>query len=208
MNYEKLIDSLIEKNILKNPEIINAFRRIKRKDFMLEKYKAEVGIDEPFPIGAGQTISQPQTVAFMLETLQPQKEDNILDIGSGSAWTSCLLAEIVGSKGKVTGCEIIPKIYKFGKENSKKYKFKNLQLKNIDASGGYKNNAPYDRILSGASSSSIPEILKKQLKKSGVLVAPVQSSVIRIEKKSKDNFQVKEYPYFAFVPMTGEYGQK
>jgi len=115
-----LIDSLIEDGWLKTPRIIEAFRKIKRADFMSDDIKNLAELNEALPIGYGQTISQPLTVAFMLEQLQPEPCQKILDIGSGSGWTSALLAHIVGLEGKVIAIEIIPKLKEFGKRNTAK----------------------------------------------------------------------------------------
>ena len=90
-----LVDSLIREGWLKTPRIIEAFRKVKRIDFLPEDMKDLAELNEALPIGSGQTISQPLVVAFMLELLQPQKREKILDIGSGSGWTSALLAYIV-----------------------------------------------------------------------------------------------------------------
>ena len=105
-----LINSLIKDGWLKTPRIIKAFENIKRYDFMPDDIKQLAEIDEAMPIGHSQTISQPLTVAFMFEQLQPKPGENILDIGSGSGWTTALLAYIVGEKGKVTAIEVIPEL--------------------------------------------------------------------------------------------------
>jgi len=96
VDYLKLVENLIERGHLKTPLIIEAFKNINRADFVPTDLKDEVGVNAPLPIGFEQTISQPLTVAFMLELLQPQRGDKILDIGSGSGWTSALLAWCVG----------------------------------------------------------------------------------------------------------------
>ncbi len=83
-----LIDELIDDGWLKTPEIIEAFRKIKRADFLPEDLKKSAELNEALPIGYGQTISQPLVVAFMLEQLSPQPGDKILDVGSGSGWTT------------------------------------------------------------------------------------------------------------------------
>ena len=95
-----LIDNLIQEGWLKTPRIIEAFRKIKRVDFLPENIKNLAELNEALPIGYGQTISQPLVVAFMLEQLQPEIGDKILDVGSGSGWTSALLGEIVGGPTK------------------------------------------------------------------------------------------------------------
>ena len=103
-----LIDHLINEGWLKAPRIIEAFRRIKRVDFLPEDMEDLAELNEALPIGYGQTISQPLVVVFMLEQLEPKEGDKILDIGSGSGWTSALLGEIVGKKGRVIAIDVIP----------------------------------------------------------------------------------------------------
>ena len=90
---------------------------------MPAKYADLTYVNEPLPIGHGQTISQPLTVAFMLELLQPEEGNKILDIGSGSGWQSALLAEIVGEKGKVYAMEVVPELKEYGEKNVSKYNF-------------------------------------------------------------------------------------
>ncbi|GIW66780.1 MAG: hypothetical protein KatS3mg095_0678 [Candidatus Parcubacteria bacterium] len=87
---ESLVDHLIKSGILKTPSIIEAFLKVDRKNFILPEYFDQAYNDYPLPIGYGQTISQPFTVAFMLELLAPEKGNKVLDIGFGSGWTTCL----------------------------------------------------------------------------------------------------------------------
>lgn len=89
---EELINDLIKQGYLKTPLIIEAFKNIKRKDFVSADLKDQADVNAPLPIGYSQTISQPLTVAFMLELLQPKPGEKILDIGAGSGWQTALLA--------------------------------------------------------------------------------------------------------------------
>ncbi len=200
-----LIDSLILEGWLKTDSIIRAFRKIKREEFVPEELKGSAELNEALPIGFGQTISQPLTVAFMLELLQPAAGDKILDIGSGSGWTAALLAEIVGRKGKVVAIEVISKLKEFGEKNVAKYGFidkKIVEFICADGSKGFKKESPYDKILvSAASSLGIPEELKNQLKIKGKLVCPIGNSIWLFIKKNEKEFEKKEYPGFVFVPL-------
>jgi len=198
-----LVDKLIERGYLKTPEIISAFKKIKREDFVREEYKDLAEIDEPLPIGYGQTISQPSTVAFMFELLQPKKGDKILDIGSGSGWTAALLAEIVGEKGKVYSVEIIPELKEFGERKVAKYNFvKKGIVKFIcsDGSQGLPSESPFDKILVSASATKIPSALKSQLKNNGRMVIPVGNSIFLVIRKN-NKCEEKEFEGFSFVPL-------
>jgi len=204
MQNSKLIDSLIQEGWLKTPRIIEAFRRIKRADFLPEDIKDLAELNEALPIGFGQTISQPLVVAFMLELLNPQPGEKILDIGSGSGWTTAILAEIIGDKGKVIAIEIIPELVSFGKKNVAKYNFVEKNIAEFicaDGSKGYEKVAPFDKILASASAEEIPRAWKEQLKISGRIVTPVGSSIWLLIKKSESQFEEIEYPGFAFVPL-------
>ncbi|MCX6738353.1 MAG: protein-L-isoaspartate O-methyltransferase [Candidatus Parcubacteria bacterium] len=199
-----LINELIEQGWLKTDRIIKAFKEIKREDFIPEDIKNLSEINEALSIGFGQTISQPLVVAFMLEKLEPKPGDKILDIGSGSGWTSTLLASIVGDKGKVIGIEIIPELKEFGQKNASNYDFiKNGILKFVCSDGrdGYLEEALYDAILCSAGTDSVPSALKNQLKIGGKIVIPIHNSICVFTKKSEDNFEKQEYPGFVFVPL-------
>jgi len=211
VDYTNLIDRLIEGDYLKTPLIIEAFKNIQRDNFLPPGLKNEAGFNGPLPIGFGQTNSQPATVAFMLELLQPQLGDKILDIGSGSGWTSALLAYCVGKSGKVIAIEKIPELCEFGKTNISKYNFIEKGLVEFictDATPGLPNEAPFDGILASASASEIPGAWPEQLRVNGRLVLPVRNSVWLIKKISKNKFQKREYPGFAFVPLISNWTKK
>ena len=202
-----LTDSLIKEGWLKTPRIIEAFKEIKRIDFLTEDLKDLAELNEALPTGYGQTISQPLVVAFMLEQLDPQPGDKILDVGSGSGWTSALLAEIVGEKGKVIAIEIIPELVEFGKQNMAKYNFIEKGIVEFiygDGSKGYQKEAPFDKILASASAEKLPPAWKEQLKIGGRIVTPIGSSIWLFIKNSAQKgfvFEEIEYPGFAFVPL-------
>ncbi|MCK5490997.1 MAG: protein-L-isoaspartate O-methyltransferase [Candidatus Pacebacteria bacterium] len=199
---QQLIKDLIEKKYLITPNIIDAFVSIDRIDFVPENLKNQAYYDIPLPIGYGQTISQPRTVAFMLELLKPTEGDIILDIGSGSGWQSSLLAHIDGDSGKVFAIEIVSELSEFGQNNSKKYKFNNLKFIVGDGSRGLEKEAPFDKIIIAASAfKKIPEELYKQLKIGGRLVTPVDNSIWLVIKRSNDKLEKQEFPGFVFVPL-------
>ncbi|MFH0819581.1 MAG: protein-L-isoaspartate(D-aspartate) O-methyltransferase [bacterium] len=200
----ELINNLIAAGYLKTPRIIEAFRQIDRADFVPENLLSEAYGNYPLPIGYNQTISQPLTVAFMLELLQAEPGQKILDVGSGSGWTTALLAYIIGSGGRVIAIDRIPELVEFGKSNVAKYNFIKkgiVEFNCADGSLGLKKEAPFDRILAGAAAEKVPASLKEQLKINGRLVIPVQNSIYLIIRKGEDKFSQEEFSGFAFVPL-------
>ncbi len=214
-----LIDDLIKNGWLKTPRIIKAFKEIKRADFLSasvfkrEDIESLAELNEALPIGYGQTISQPLVVAFMLEQLNPKQGDKILDVGSGSGWTTALLAHIVSQngnvkpqseRGKVIAIELIPELKEFGERNVAKYNFVEKGIAEFicgDGSKGYEKEAPFDNILASASAQEIPQAWKDQLKIGGRIVTPVKSSIFVLTKKGEGDFEEQEHYGFAFVPL-------
>ena len=210
-----LTEDLIDGGWLKDDRHISAFRKIKRVDFMSSGMEEMAEINEAMPIGFGQTISQPLVVAFMLELLEPQETEKILDVGSGSGWTTALLAELVGEVGKVFAIEVIPELKTFGERNVGKYDFIQRGIVKFfcdDGSKGCPKEAPFDKILASASVHSqktdiqsgileIPQAWKDQLKIGGKIVTPIGSSIWLFVKKSETEFEETEHPGFTFVPL-------
>ncbi len=203
----KLVYDLIKNGYLKSDLIIGAFSEINRAEFVPEELEREAEENMALPIGFGQTISQPLTVAFMLELLDPGRGQRILDVGSGSGWTTALLSHIAGTGGKVIGLERIEKLKKVGQKNADKYGFVKKGIAEFyvaDGSIGFPPGMPFDRILVSAAANRIPEELKRQLKIGGKMVIPVKNSIVYLEKKSETDFYKEEYPGFIFVPLIEE----
>lgn len=199
-NNSELIEHLVNTNALFSPQIIDAFKIVDRKDFTPNSFFLETYGDYPLQIGYGQTISQPTTVAMMLEMLEPKKNQKILDIGSGSGWTTALLAQIVGENGTVTGVERLEKLVEYGSLNLKKYNFKNSKIIYAGDSLGIPEEK-FDRILVSAAAEELPYELIEQLNPNGILVIPVRNSVYKITKLDNEKILKEEYYGFSFVPL-------
>lgn len=201
---DQLVNRLKKNGYLRSPAIIDAFLNIKREDFVLPELKDDAYEDIALPIGHGQTISQPLTVAFMLEALDARSGHNVLDVGSGSGWTTALLSHIVGTNGHVTAIERQEDLKKFGEQNAEKYGQFTRGVADFhvgDGSKGYPARAPYDRILVSAAADCVPNHLKEQLKVGGKIIIPIESSVWLMEKIGENKFMKEEYPGFIFVPL-------
>src|SRR3989338_1525149 len=225
MNKNILTQELIDSGYLKTQRIIDAFKNIDRADFILEKYKNEAYENYPLPILGSQTISQPLTVAFMMELLDPKPGEKILDIGAGSGWQSSLLAYIVkkfqiqnsksqinskievqnSKHGLVVAVERIKELCDFAKTNIEKYKFISNGIVKFyceDATAGLPPEGPFDKIIaSAAASREIPEEWKNQLKPGGKIVAPINGSIWLFEETLTEEWNEKEFTGFSFVPL-------
>ncbi len=188
-----LIDELIQQGYLKTPRIIEAFRKVKREDFIPEDLKYLAERNMPIKIGYHQTNSQPLVVAFMLEQLEPKGK--VLDVGAGSGWTSVLLAHLADY---VWGLECIPELLERARQNSRKYVMDNLALICTENGLGYPPAGKVDRILVSASASKKDDLepLFRQLKPNGIMVAPIGDSLWKFQGKT-----AIEYPGYLFVPL-------
>ncbi len=195
-----LIKSLEEGGVLKSKHIKKAFLNIDRKDFVTEEYKDLAYMDTALPIGYSQTISQPYTVAFMLELLELKQGQKVLDIGTGSGWSTALLSNIVGSTGWIQGVERVEGLIEFGRGNIKKYNIDNAQIFKTEGNIGVPGEV-FDRILVSASAEEFPEELLNQLKDDGIIVIPIKDSIFKFKKISNKEILKEEYYGFSFVEL-------
>ncbi|HET6863836.1 MAG TPA: protein-L-isoaspartate O-methyltransferase [Candidatus Saccharimonadales bacterium] len=181
--------------------IAEAFSTIDRANFIPENFKYMSGADMPLPIGYSQTISQPTTVEMMLEWLDAQPDEKVLDVGSGSGWTTALLSIIVGPKGHVYAVERISELVECGRENVERLGMRNVSFHQAGKEFGLPAEAPFNRILVSASADKLPQTLIDQLKPGGKLVIPVHNSIFEIYKNPDCGIESTEHPGFVFVPL-------
>lgn len=179
-------------------KIIKAFEKVQREKFIPLNLKNHAYEDTALPLEDGATISQPSTIAFMLALLEiSDKKLKILEIGSGSGYVLALLSEL-SPKSKIYGIEIIPNLAEKSKEYLKDNRNVDIIIKN--GFNGLLRKAPFDRVLTSASSNYLPRHLYPQLKEKGIIVAPVKNSIFQI-KKQNNKIIVREFPGFVFVPL-------
>ena len=176
--------------------IVRAFGDVDRERFTDPDYAY---VDAPYPIGEGQTISQPSTIAFMLHLLDPQPGEEVLELGSGSGYVCALLSGLV-RPGHVYGVELRKDLADRSRELLEAYD--NVSVHNQDGSTGLMQHAPYHKILISAEMQDVPRHLLMQLEHDGIIVVPILGSIYRIVK-SGGNVRHEEYPGFAFVPFQG-----
>jgi protein-L-isoaspartate(D-aspartate) O-methyltransferase len=198
MTKEALIESLRKKPTPEN--ILAAFDKVKREEFVPSHLIGYAYEDIALPVEEGSTLSQPSTVAFMLNLLEPKNDSKILEIGSGSGYVLALLSEIA-PEGKIYGVEVLKSLAVISK--SRLAEKKNVEIIHRDGSKGLPEFAPYDRILISASCPETPKHLLEQLKDPGILVAAVKNSIIQIKKENTQTIE-REFPGFAFVPLVSE----
>ncbi|GGE60813.1 fibrillarin-like rRNA methylase [Streptosporangium jomthongense] len=198
-SHKELCRYLQQRGVLKSPLLIESFNFVDRRDFVAPNLQNEAYEDHPLAIGAGQTISQPYTVAFMLELLELDESDRILDIGCGSGWSTALLAHAARS-GSVTGVERIPELLDFARNNLGKYNFDNIKLQIAGEALGIPGQV-FDKILVSAAAEELPSELLAQLNPGGIMVIPVQNNMIVVYKREDGSVEQDTFPGFRFVPL-------
>lgn len=183
--------------------VSEAFEAIPRVNFLPPSVRSHAGVDAPLPIGHGVTNSQPWTVRFMLRRLAVPPGARVLDVGSGSGWTTALLAHLTGPTGSVVGVEVIPALVEFGRRNLAGFRLPWARIEPA-APGvlGLPDAGPFDRILVSADAGSIPVELERQLAVGGRLVLPADGVMWTV---TRDDAGWHHHPdpdhRFAFVPL-------
>ncbi|MCD4666288.1 protein-L-isoaspartate O-methyltransferase [archaeon] len=203
MNKQELIESWNQEGLKINPRVLDAFRKIKREDFVPQEVKNFTYVDTALKIGYEQTISQPKTVVLMLGWLELQQGNKVLEIGTGSGYNTALISELIKSNGMLYTTEIIPHLYEQAKERLRNYP--NIEVLNID--GTKFSKGKLDRIVFTAGLNQMPsaEYLNNNLNNGGIFLAPIgpeeTKNMIKIVKR-KDRLEPTKLGIFNFVPVT------
>jgi len=178
-----------------------AMREVPRASYLPPDQRRYADIDRALPIGHGQTNSQPTTVRNMLVALEVQPGQRVLDVGSGSAWTTALLARLVGPTGEVVGIERVPELIEWGRANLAGARMPWARIVAADPHQlGAPAYGPYDRILVSAMATHVPDALCRQLAPDGVLVVPAQGELWQVTPDGAK----RSLGHYAFVPLLGE----
>jgi protein-L-isoaspartate(D-aspartate) O-methyltransferase len=203
----ELVNVLRKKGIT-NEEVLKAINAVPRHFFFDSALHSHAYEDKAFPIGEGQTISQPYTVAFQTSLLDIKPGEKVLEIGTGSGYQAAILFLLGADLHTI---EFQPKLY----EKTKKFLPRlgaNINFYHGDGSKGLPSQAPFDKIIVTAGAPVVPTSLLKQLKVNGVLVIPVgdraTQKMMKLTKVGPNKIMQEEFENFAFVPLLGDEGWK
>jgi len=188
---------------IRDPRVLEAMRTVPRHLFVPPAEEASAYDDRPLPIGSGQTISQPYVVAFMAEQLRLTGKEKVLEIGTGSGYSTAILALLAA---RVYSIEIRPELAHEAKERLAKLGVKNVELKAADGYRGWSEEAPFDAILVTAAPERIPPPLLEQLAPEGRMVIPVGAfyQELKVIKRQGGGYSEKSVLPVRFVPFVGE----
>jgi len=200
---KQLVEELKKKGI-EDENVLKAIGKVPRHYFFDETFWNQAYKDIAFPIGEGQTISQPYTVAYQTQLLHIQKGDRVLEIGTGSGYQACILIEL---GAKVFTIERQEKLYKHTAEILPKIGYRAIFFLG-DGSRGIPKRAPYDKIIVTAGAPTVPDELLKQLNIGGILVIPVgdqeTQKMITVLKTGEHDYEKIVLDTFRFVPLVGD----
>jgi protein-L-isoaspartate(D-aspartate) O-methyltransferase len=200
---KKLVEHLKSRGIT-DERVLSAIGKVPRHFFFDETFWNQAYKDIAFPIGDGQTISQPYTVAYQTELLHIKKGDKVLEIGTGSGYQTCILMEL---GAQVFTIERQENIYNHTLKVLPGMGY-NANFFFGDGSMGIQQHAPYDKIIVTAGAPFVPEVLLKQLKIGGILVIPVGSAqtqtMMTVIRLNETEYEKIELDQFSFVPLVGD----
>lgn len=192
---------------MKESRLVDFFNKLDRSIFIDNKNKKWADLNRPLSIGYGQTISQPSLVLEMTSQLKLDKNCSVLEIGTGSGYQTCFLAEFAKN---VYTVEIIPELSSKAKEKLDALGYNNIYFKVDDGSKGWRQFAPYDRIIVTAAAGKMPSRLIEQLNLGGIMIAPIGPrgyQDLKIITKEKDgSIKAESIGKVTFVEMKGRYG--
>lgn len=189
---------------------LQAFREVKREDFINPEFRTAAYSDRPLPLLRGKTISQPSTVMIMTHALELEAGEKVFEVGTGSGFQAAIIAKIVGKGGSVVTTEVIPELVGFARNNIKNSGLDNVAVHEDDGSGGNPKEAPFDKIIITAACREFPKKLVEQLKAGGIIVGPVgdqnEQEMVKAVKQKDGKLDIEFLGQFLFTPMYGKYG--
>jgi protein-L-isoaspartate(D-aspartate) O-methyltransferase len=199
----KLVEEVRKKGIT-DERVLVALGKVPRHFFLDSAFDNIAYDDKAFPIGEGQTISQPYTVAYQTQLLSLKPYDKVLEIGTGSGYQASVLASLGAN---VYTIERQKKLFDSNKEFSYLRSFPNIKFFYGDGFEGLPTFAPFDKVLVTAAAPAVPDKLLQQLKPGGMMVIPVDEGslqrMLRITKQEDGSFREERFELFSFVPMLG-----
>jgi protein-L-isoaspartate(D-aspartate) O-methyltransferase len=200
---EQMVRDQIEARGIRRPDVLRAIRSTPRHLFVPELLRPQAYQDRPLPIGSGQAISQPYIVALMTELLDPSKQQKVLEIGTGSGYQAAVLSPLVGH---VFTIEIVRELALSAAAALKNLGLRNVTVRCSDGYQGWREEAPFDRIILTAAPPEIPQALVDQLKPGGRIVAPVggstlAQSLVVVNKLADGSVRRQSVIPVTFVPM-------
>lgn len=210
--YQRLAESMVRNQIeargIKDPRVLAAMKSVPRHEFVNESLIDQAYSDHPLPIGDQQTISQPYIVALMTEALQVDKDDRVLEIGTGSGYQAAILAELAY---RVYTIERNRTLYERARQILEKLGYYNAICRYGDGTLGWKEEGPFDAILVTAGAPEVPKPLVDQLKEGGRMIVPVGSSfsqdLVKLYRDEKGIHQT-DLGGCRFVKLIGQCGWK
>ncbi|GAB3633314.1 fibrillarin-like rRNA methylase [Microbacterium shaanxiense] len=172
-----------------------------RADFLPDDVRHLADADHPVMIGWNSTNSQPSTVARMLTLLDVQPGDRVLDVGSGSGWTTAILSALAGDGGSVIGVELVPQLVEYGNERLAKRGARAEIRGSIPGVLGLPDDAPFDRILVSAQAATVPTQLESQLAEGGRLVVPIAGLMTVVDMRDGIPHRREDAGIYSFVPL-------
>lgn len=197
---KRMVETQMVRRGISDEKVLNALLKVKRHEFVNPGSQSYAYDDTPLSIGYGQTISQPYIVAYMTEVARLNKDDKVLEIGTGSGYQAAILAEIVK---QVYTIEILEPLAKTAQERLERLGYTNVFVKHGDGYKGWKEHAPFDAIIVTAAPTEVPEKLVDQLKVGGRMVIPIGSffQELYVITKTEKGYDQKSVLPVRFVPM-------
>jgi len=198
-----MVRTQIEARGVADPRVLEAMRSVPRHLFVPENVRPYAYADHPLAIGYRQTISQPFIVALMTELLEPQPDDRILEIGTGSGYQAAVLSRLVE---EVYSIEIVEPLAKRAATDLAEHGFDNVTVIAGDGYRGLPDKAPFDAVMVTAAPPYVPQPLVDQLAVGGRMVIPVGETYqeLQLLEKTAEGVAVRRVIPVRFVPMTGE----